>query len=78
MQRTRSSRPASLVALALTPAAMAGGWKSYDASMAKSWEATYNTGDAAAVAACYTEDGIRMPPNSPARTQRTRVRPDSC
>ena len=57
---------AVLVALVLTPAVMAGGWPSYDETMAKSWEATHNTGDAAAVAAYYTEDGIRMPPNSPA------------
>ena len=52
-----------LVAFALTPPAVAGGWKTYDEGMAKSWEAIYNTGDDAAVAAFYTEDGIRMPPN---------------
>lgn len=55
-----------LVALALTPAAIAGGWETYDESMAESWEATYNTGDAAAIAAYYAEDGMRMPPNHPA------------
>lgn len=54
---------AVLVAFALTPAVMAGGWKTYDESMAKSWEATYNSGDAAAIAAFYTKDGIRMPPH---------------
>lgn len=57
---------AVLVALALTPAVMAGGWKSYDETMVESWEASYSTGDAAAVAAYYTEDGMRMPPNAPA------------
>jgi len=56
---------AVLVTLALAPAAMAGGWKTYDEGMAKSWEATYNTGDAAAVAAFYAKDGMRMPPNAP-------------
>jgi ketosteroid isomerase-like protein len=55
-----------LVTLSLAPAVMAGGWESYDESMAKSWEAAYNTGDAAAVAKYYTEDGMRMPPNLPA------------
>ncbi len=34
--------------------------------MVESWEATYNSGDDAALAAFYTEDGIRMPPNQPA------------
>jgi ketosteroid isomerase-like protein len=28
------------------------------------WEASYNAGDLAAVAAMYTEDGCRMPPNA--------------
>ena len=55
-----------LVAVLVAAPAAAGGWKSYDEGMAKSWEAAYNSGDDAAVAAYYTEDGIRMPPNSPA------------
>ena len=56
---------AVLVTLALTPAAMAGGWKTYDEGMAKSWAEIYNTGDAAAVAAYYAKDGMRLPPNAP-------------
>jgi ketosteroid isomerase-like protein len=52
-----------LVAFASAQTAIAGGWKTYDDGMAKSWEAIYNTGDDDAVAAFYTEDGIRMPPN---------------
>ncbi len=54
-----------LAALALAAPALAGGWESYDDAMAQSWAAAYNSGDDAAVAAFYTEDGIRMPPNSP-------------
>jgi uncharacterized protein (TIGR02246 family) len=57
---------AVLAGLVLTPPVAAGGWDSYDENMAKSWEAIYNTGDAAAVAAFYTMDGARMPPNHPA------------
>ncbi len=56
----------ALFALAFAQAATADGWKTYDKSMAKSWEAAYNNGDAMAVAAYYTEDGMRMPPNNPA------------
>lgn len=55
-----------IVALALAAPAAAGGWESYDESMAQSWAEAYNGGDDAAVAAFYTEDGIRMPPNTPA------------
>lgn len=33
-------------------------------AMADAWEAAYNTGDAAAVAAFYLEDGMRMPPHA--------------
>ena len=54
-----------VLALTLVVPALAGGWESYDESMAESWAATYNSGDDAGVAAYYTEDGIRMPPNSP-------------
>lgn len=62
-----------LVALALATPVVAGGWKSYDESMAKSWEAAFNSGDDAAVAAFYTEDGIRMPPNAPAAEGRAAI-----
>lgn len=54
-----------LLALAVAAPALAGGWESYDENMAQAWAATYNSGDDAGVAAYYTEDGIRMPPNSP-------------
>ncbi len=33
--------------------------------MAATWEAAYNKGDVAAVAAMYAEDGMRMPPDMP-------------
>lgn len=33
--------------------------------MAPKWQAAYNAGDAAGVAALYAEDGILLPPNSP-------------
>ena len=55
-----------LAALALAAPALADCWKEYDENMAKSWEALYNSGDDAALAAHYAEDGMRMPPNAPA------------
>lgn len=55
-----------LIAPTLAAPVAAGGWESYDESMAESWAAAYNRGDDAAVAAFYAEDGIRMPPNAPA------------
>jgi len=54
---------AILLTLASTPVVMAEGWETYDETIIESWEETYNTGDAEAVAGFYTEDGIRMPPN---------------
>jgi uncharacterized protein (TIGR02246 family) len=33
--------------------------------LAENWESAYNTGGAAAVAALYHEDGMRMPPDMP-------------
>jgi ketosteroid isomerase-like protein len=33
--------------------------------MAATWEAAYNKGDVAAVAAMYADDGMRMPPDMP-------------
>lgn len=35
------------------------------AGLGKAWEATYNSGDASALAAMYLEDGMRMPPDMP-------------
>lgn len=55
-----------VVAFAFTPVTGASGWETYDESMATSWEATYNSGDADACADYYTADGIRMPPNDKA------------
>jgi ketosteroid isomerase-like protein len=52
----------AVVGLLMSLPAWAGGIEDY-ASMAKAWEAAYNTGDAAAVAGFYTEDGMRLPPN---------------
>ena len=43
------------------------------AAMADAWEAAYNQGDAAAVAAMYVEDGMRMPPNAPTVTGREAI-----
>lgn len=37
------------------------------------WEKAYNAGDAAAVAALYTEDGVVMPPNAGASTGRKTI-----
>ena len=62
----RSTVLCAVLGLILSSAAIAGGWASYDESMAKSWEAAYNTGDASAVVVYYAEDGMRMPPNLPA------------
>ena len=59
--------------LVVAPVARAGGWETYDESMAESWEAPYNSGDAAAAAEYYTEDGIRMPPNDKAVSGREAI-----
>ena len=37
------------------------------------WEKAYNAGDAAAIAALYTEDGMVMPPNAGASTGRKAI-----
>ena len=66
MWRSRILLLIPIAALVLAAPAAAGGWSSYDETMAESWAAAYNSGDAAAVAAFYTEDGMRMPPNAPA------------
>lgn len=55
-----------LCLLAVAAFASAGGWQIYGDNMAETWAEAYNSGDDAAVAAFYTEDGMRMPPNSPA------------
>jgi ketosteroid isomerase-like protein len=34
-------------------------------TLGETWQAAYNSGDAAAVAALYAEDGARMPPDVP-------------
>jgi uncharacterized protein (TIGR02246 family) len=34
------------------------------ADTSEQWEKAYNAGDAAAIAALYTEDGVMMPPNA--------------
>ena len=39
----------------------------------KRWEKAYNAGDAGAVAALYTEDGVVMPPNASATTGRKAI-----
>ena len=41
--------------------------------MAESWASAYNTGDAAAVAAMYADDGMRLPPDRPAAEGREAV-----
>lgn len=56
---------AAAVAGLAAPVAWAGGFDDY-ATMGKAWEMAYNTGDPAAVAAFYSENGMRMPPNSEA------------
>ena len=66
MKRQMTVMCAVVLGLVLSPAANAGGWENYDESMAKSWEAAYNTGDASKVVVYYAEDGMRMPPNLPA------------
>lgn len=43
------------------------------AGMAEAWEAAYNEGSAAAVAAMYVEDGMRMPPHAPVVTGREAI-----
>ena len=67
---------ALVISLALAPAVMAGGWDTYDASMAKSWAATYNSGDSDALAAFYTKDSMRMPPNRAAVEGRAAIAAD--
>jgi len=43
------------------------------AGMGKAWEAAYNSGDLAAVASMYLEDGMRMPPGMPIVTGREAI-----
>lgn len=43
------------------------------ADLTKQWETSYNAGDAAAVAALYTEDGTMLPPNAAAASGRKAI-----
>ena len=63
----RGSHRIGLVVVACLAAAvaLAGPHKDF-ADLSETWEAKYNAGDAAAVAALYTEDGWVMPPNTEA------------
>ena len=55
----------ALLALPATALAQADDYsKSSLKEMAAKWQAAYNAGDAAGVAALYTEDGVLHPPNS--------------
>jgi len=56
----------ALALLALPTAALAqyGDEKPDVSKVTAEWQAAYNAGDGAAIAALYTEDGMLMPPNS--------------
>ncbi len=64
--RSKTLLAASLaVALAAAGFALAGAGKDY-ADTSERWMKAFNAGDAAGIAALYTEDGTAMPPNAPA------------
>ncbi|MDH3284755.1 MAG: DUF4440 domain-containing protein [Acidobacteriota bacterium] len=52
--------------------AVAGSHKDF-ADTSEKWEAAYNSGDAAAIAALYTEGGLMMPPNAEAMQGRKAI-----
>ena len=54
-----------LVALLASSAVFAGHHEAEYEKLADHWEAAYNNEGAAAVAALYLEDGMRMPPDMP-------------
>lgn len=54
-----------MATLVAAGAAYAGHHEGEYEKLPAAWEAAYNTGEAAAVAAMYLEDGKRMPPDMP-------------
>ena len=56
----------ALLAFPATGLAQAEDVKAEIAAASQGWQAGWNAGDAAAIAAVYTEDAVVMPPGSPA------------
>ena len=54
-----------VVVVTMSSVAMAAHHEGGFEEMAATWEAAYNKGDVAAVAAMYADDGMRMPPDMP-------------
>lgn len=54
-----------MVGLLASPAVFAAHHEAEYEKLAKNWESAYNNEGAAAVAALYHEDGMRMPPDMP-------------
>lgn len=69
----RTSLCLALVALIAGSMAWAGHHEGEYEALGQKWEAAYNSGDAAPVAALYAEDGSRMPPDVPIVTGREAV-----
>lgn len=63
----------AVLALLAGSMAWAGHHEAEYEALSQKWEAAYNSGDAAAVAALYAEDGSRMPPDVPIVTGREAV-----
>jgi len=53
-----------MITLVAGSAVWAGGFEKFS-GLDEVWEAAYNSGDTAAVAAMYLKDGMRMPPDVP-------------
>ena len=62
-----------MVALLASSAVFAGHHEAEYEKLAENWQAAYNNEGAAAVAALYLEDGMRMPPDMPIVTGREAI-----
>lgn len=73
MHQTTTLRwPVALGLLLIVTAASASDQSNMKSTVMK-WESTYNAGDLEAIAAMYTEDGCRMPPNAETVTGRAAI-----